>query len=366
MSREWLSVMTDRILLVEEDPEQLRQMRVALAGSGREVVSATALAAAQHLLATQRFAGVVLGAQVLGVEHFELIQLTAGLEPAPAVVVCAVQDAAEVVALCYRAGAAGYLVKPVEAGALRDLLERVLAERAARLERADTNQALRLELEERMAELERERARLCDLSACTLEALVTALEAKDEFMAGHSARVAELAASMATALGYSDDEVESVRLAGRLHDLGMIAVSAAILNKQGPLSPEEYAQVKQHPEVGYRLLAPFEHLQQIARFVRGHHERWDGHGYPDGLAGDAIPWGARILAAAETYDALVSARPYRDPTSSERAAEIVGELAGQALDPEICAALISVVRRRQTLEFLRPDGELLVESAPEV
>jgi HD-GYP domain-containing protein (c-di-GMP phosphodiesterase class II) len=361
MRQEWRSPADERILLVEPDPDQLQTMRAALTVGGREIVAEPSLETARRLVAGERFAGIVLGARAVGTPELDLLQLASGLEPAPTVVVCSTQNNANAVASCYRAGAAGFLVKPAQGPALCAVLEQALTERGARLEQDEDHQSLQLELEERMAALERERARLCDLSAATLQALVTALEAKDRFMAGHSIRVAELGASIAAQLGYSDEEVESVRLAGRLHDLGMISVGAEIISKDGSLSADEYAQIKQHPLVGFRLLAPFEHLREIAKYVRGHHERWDGTGYPDGLARDAIPPGARVLAAAETYDALVSARPFRERLSPERAAEIIGELAGTALDPEVCRGLMSVVKRRRTLDFLRPDDEMLIE-----
>lgn len=205
-------------------------------------------------------------------------------------------------------------------------------------------------LEERSQALAR---KLEQFAAASLEVLVTSLEARDPYMSGHSVRVAQLSASLADALGHPEDDVEAVRLAGRLHDIGMLVISDRVVNREGPLTPEEFDQIRQHTLVGHQLLQPYPHLGDVARFVRGHHERWDGGGYPDGLRGDDIPWGARIIGVVETYDALVTKRAYRSETRTPGEAHAeVQELAGKSLDPTVCGALGRVIGGRQTLEFV--------------
>ena len=190
------------------------------------------------------------------------------------------------------------------------------------------------------------------ISVATLEALVNALEAKDPYLRGHSARVADLSASVAAHLQRSDEEIEAVRTAGRLHDIGKIGIREEILNKHGPLSDEEYEHVKQHVLVGCQILAPLAHLGDVIGLVRSHHERWDGSGYPDRLAGGAIPLGARIIGAVEIYDALTTARPYQEKMPPEEAIDRMRELVGTAIDPSMHEALEAVVSRRQALVFL--------------
>lgn len=201
------------------------------------------------------------------------------------------------------------------------------------------------------------------LAAVALDALVSAMEAKDPHLAGHSIRVAELAASIATHMGRKDWEVEEVRLAGRLHDIGMIAISDGILTKPGRLSAEEFAEVKRHPILGHQLLVAYPTMERVASYVRGHHERWDGLGYPDGLAGDAIPWGARILATAEIFDALTTSRSYRSAASVVEALERMHLTSTEAVDPLVMRSLQTVVCRRRTLEFIRDDENHDVEAA---
>lgn len=180
-------------------------------------------------------------------------------------------------------------------------------------------------------------------AVASLEVLVTALEARDPFMAGHSQRIAHLSASLADALGHPQDEVEAVRLAGRLHDIGMLVISDRVVNREGPLAPEEREQIRQHPVVGDQLLQPFPHLWEVGRFVRGHHERWDGTGYPLGLAGDAIPVSARLMAVADVYDALISRRVYKPPFFHDQAVAMIRAERGKHFDPDIVDAMLEIV-----------------------
>jgi putative nucleotidyltransferase with HDIG domain len=205
---------------------------------------------------------------------------------------------------------------------------------------------------DRTADLERERANLQQVAVATLEALVNALEAKDPYLRGHSARVADMAASVAAELKLSDDEIDAVRTAGRLHDIGKIGVREEIITKPGPRTDPEFEEVKRHTTIGAEILAPLLHLGPVIEYVRNHHERWDGKGYPDGLKGEAIPLGARIIGTVEIYDALATSRSYQEKMSPELAVERLGDLAGTVLDPKVLRALRSVVARKEHLVFL--------------
>src|SRR2546430_16023147 len=133
---------------------------------------------------------------------------------------------------------------------------------------------------------------------------------------------------------------------------GVQTCALPIFNKQGALSPEEFEHVKQHVVIGSQILAPLPHLEHIIAMVRSHHERWDGTGYPDGLRGEDVPLGGRIIGTAEVYDALCTSRPYQDKMSPEQTVERMADLAGTVLDPKVFEALSAVVARRRTLVFL--------------
>ncbi|HUQ82438.1 MAG TPA: HD domain-containing phosphohydrolase [Gemmatimonadaceae bacterium] len=195
-------------------------------------------------------------------------------------------------------------------------------------------------------------ATLSVASATLAETLINAMEAKNAYLRGHSQRVADLAASTAEALGLPEELVEQVRLAGRLHDIGKIGIRESVLDKPGPLTPDEYAHVRDHVRIGLEILAPVAHLGVVLDFIGDHHERFDGSGYPRGLSGDAISVGGRILAAADTFDALTSRRAYRDSRTEEETLGFMRGLVEKALFADVFDALCRVVGRRQSLVFL--------------
>jgi HD-GYP domain-containing protein (c-di-GMP phosphodiesterase class II) len=274
------------------------------------------------------------------------------LEPSIAILMLTAVNDATTAALCMQRGAMDYLTKPIDLSDLARAILRAIRRRDSLLEQQNINQWLKEEVALRTAELRRERAKLERLSVATLEALVNALEAKDAYIRGHSARVADMSAMIASELALPDEVIEQIRMAGRLHDIGKIGIREGILTKQGPLTTEEYEQVKQHVVVGSQILAPLAHLGEIISYVRSHHERWDGQGYPDRLQGDQIPLGARVLGAAEIFDALTTSRPYQEKMPAEVAVERMRDLAGNVLDEQVYKALETAVRKRQTLTFL--------------
>ncbi|HEX2250918.1 MAG TPA: HD-GYP domain-containing protein, partial [Gemmatimonadales bacterium] len=244
------------------------------------------------------------------------------------------------------------LVKPIDLGHLSRAIHLALQRRHTQLEGQQINQWLKEEVTVRVAERRLEQVNQERLSVATLEALVNALEAKDPYLRGHSARVADLSAMVAAQLGCSDEQIEAVRTGGRLHDIGKIGIREEILNKNGPLTDAEYSQVKQHVTVGSQILSPLVHLKDVIAFVRSHHERWDGKGYPDRLSGEDIPLGARIIGAVEIFDALSTARPYQDKMAAELAVQRMRDLVGTVIDPRVHQALEAVVSHRQALVFL--------------
>jgi len=178
----------------------------------------------------------------------------------------------------------------------------------------------------------------------SLLGLANALEAKDPYTRGHSERVGAWSRRLGVALDVTSDEVETVTQAGLLHDIGKIGVPEAILRKRAGLAPEEWALMRQHPIIGAQIVAPFEFFAGGTLVIRHHHERWDGTGYPDGLAAGAIPFGARIVAVADVFDALTSDRPYRAALSRDAALAYLAAEAGHTLDADVVAALLRLVR----------------------
>jgi diguanylate cyclase (GGDEF)-like protein/putative nucleotidyltransferase with HDIG domain len=173
--------------------------------------------------------------------------------------------------------------------------------------------------------------------------LARAVDARDVYTGSHSQRVAELAARTARRLGLPEEEVELTRLAASLHDLGKLAIPEEILRKPGPLTEPERMVLERHPQIGFRMLESLG-VDPVADWVLHHHERWDGSGYPDGLPGDSIPLGARIIFVADAYDAMTSERVYRRRVTPEQAIAELRRCAGSQFDPEIVDALAEELR----------------------
>ena len=172
----------------------------------------------------------------------------------------------------------------------------------------------------------------------TIETLIVALEEKDEYTAGHSERVAEFSGMIARGMGMTEVQIELVTQAGRLHDIGKLAIRTEDLNKPGPLTDEEYERMKLHTVTGRELLEPIPFFQEIIPAVSGHHERMNGSGYPNGLAGDEIPMIARIVAVADAFDAMTSDRAYRPAMSEDEAFCELWRCAGPQFDQEVVEA----------------------------
>jgi diguanylate cyclase (GGDEF)-like protein/putative nucleotidyltransferase with HDIG domain len=173
-----------------------------------------------------------------------------------------------------------------------------------------------------------------------IEALAVALLERDRYTGEHSEAVIEMAGAVARNLGLNMPEVARVKSAALLHDIGKVAIPDDILHKPGPLTDDEWKLMREHPVIGERILRVLPGLGNIARIVRHEHERWDGGGYPDGLSGDQIPLGSRIILAADTYHAIVSDRPYRAARSHSEAIDELTRCSGSQFDPQVTAALI--------------------------
>jgi HD-GYP domain-containing protein (c-di-GMP phosphodiesterase class II) len=177
----------------------------------------------------------------------------------------------------------------------------------------------------------------------TAEALASALEAKDAYTAAHSRSIAENAEAVGRVLGMDPAEVRMLRFGAAFHDIGKLAVPGAILNKPGRLTDEERALVERHTVIGEQIIAPIDFLAPVRALVRHGHERWDGAGYPDGLAGEDIPLGARIIFACDAYDAMTTNRPYRSALSATEAKAELTTHAGKQFDPAVVEALLEVL-----------------------
>lgn len=342
------------VLVVDDEPQLRRAMAAFLARRGFEVEAVpSALDALAHLR-NRRFELMLCDVRMPDSSGLELLPRALEIDPELAVVMLSGVDDANTASAALQLGAAEYVVKPAPFAELEIVLLRALREREAAIKRRRERRARKVELSLRTAELEAERRRVREMTISMVDSLINAMEAKDLYLRGRSQRVADLAASIADTLELDPDIVEDIRLAGRLHDVGMIGIREAVLHKPGALTPEEYDHVKDHVRIGVEILRPLRHLGPVLDYVQDHHERFDGTGYPRGLAGEAISIGGRILAAADALDALTSRRAYRGAVSDEEALETIRHVVGKLIDPAVYQALCTVVKRKATLVFVDP------------
>lgn len=189
----------------------------------------------------------------------------------------------------------------------------------------------------------REHLKLREQAKAAFEKIAAIIHARDSYTGQHSEEVADLAVKLAYALKLPQEEVERIEAAARVHDLGKIAVPDAILLKPGPLDEKEWEIMKKHPVVSAEILEGLEIYKDCIEIIRHEHEHWDGTGYPDGLKGEEIPLGARIIAVADVWHALLSDRPYRKAYTKEEAKKIMQDMAGKVLDPKLVELFLKIV-----------------------
>jgi len=194
----------------------------------------------------------------------------------------------------------------------------------------------------RIQDQQRHVAQVSDLHLATIEALALAIDAKDQTAQSHIRRVQVYAAGLARALGMSENEIQGVKTAALLHDIGKLAVPEHILSKPGPLTQEEFQKIRIHPQVGAEIISGVPFPYPVAPLILSHHERWDGKGYPSSLKGDEIPLGARILSVVDYFDALMSERPYHKAMTFDAAIGLLRQESGKALDPSVVQMFIDM------------------------
>ncbi|MCU0622360.1 MAG: response regulator [Gemmatimonadaceae bacterium] len=341
-----------RVLVVDDEETIRMALAKFLRGRGYEVTTAESGAVALETLRAGRFVAMLSDVRMPGMPGTELVPQALAIDPDLAVLMLTAVNDAPTATEALGAGAMDYLMKPVELADLLAALERALHKRDLSIEQRKVERLIREEVALRTEELEREKQSLRQLTISVVDALIIAQETKDQFLRGHSQRVADLAASMAEQLGLDADTVEYVRLAGRLHDVGKIGTRESVLNKPGPLTEEEFEHVKDHVRLGVDILAPLKHLGPALVFIQDHHEHFNGNGYPRRLAGEDISIGGRILAAADAFDSLTTRRPYREPMTPDDTIDYLQSHVGTLIDPRVYEALRAVVTRRRSFVFI--------------
>lgn len=328
------------VLIVDDEPGIRDSLARHLWNAGFRCATAADGAAALILLQQSHFAVMLCDVRMPGMDGIELLPHVHECDPDLPVIMLTAFASLQMAIAATRAGAYDYITKPFQLDEVELAVRRALE--TAKLRAENRRYVVHLEelVEERTAHLRR-------IGMGVVTALALTLEAKDEWTHDHSRRVANLAAALGAQAGLPHAEVETLRLAGLLHDIGKIGVREAVLHKPEALTAEEMRHIRQHPELGAHILAPLDDLKLITPMVRHHHERWDGAGYPNGLAADDIPVGARILGVADAYTAMREDRPYRAGQTREYALRELRLGARRQFDLHVVAALLALDERHR-------------------
>ncbi|MCC6728949.1 MAG: response regulator [Chthonomonadales bacterium] len=307
-----------RVLVIDDDP-RIRELLVgALLGFGYLVQTASSAETALALLRDTAVELALCDVRLPGMDGVEFARFMAAAYPDVPVVLLTGFGDADLARSALRQGACDFLTKPLDIDTIPIVVARNLER--GRLQRA------------RIVEQEG------TLRIRAIAALAAAIDAKQACTAEHSRRVSAITVALAGEMGLGPSDRASIELAAQVHDVGKIAVPDAVLDKDGPLTPDEWAVMRRHPGRGAEIVMQVEELREVARIVRHHHERIDGRGYPDGLREDDIPFLARVLAVADAYEAMTSDRPYRPRLGAEEAMARLRNGAGTQFDVAVVRA----------------------------
>jgi len=313
----------ESVLVVDDDAAIRGLIEAGLTGYGCRVEQADSTRSARDLLAQRTYSLVLCDYEMPGGTGLDLLHWVRREHPELPLIMLTGHDDAQLARRAIAQGAVDFLAKPFDL----HQLTRVIEQNRERIRR-DRRRAERFTKQ---------------VLTDTIRALVAAVDAKDPHTAHHSERVTAWALKLAAAVGLDNEAMQELEFAAIMHDVGKIAVPEGVLLKPGSLSDEEWALMKKHPVVGAEIVAKVGALTEVARIVRHHHERWDGWGYPDGLAGEAIPRLSRIIAVADAYDAMTSNRAYRRAYTKEYAVAAIRENLGTQFDPELGAAMCELL-----------------------
>ncbi len=326
-------VLAPRCLVVDDDAAVRKSIAKVTEALGLAPLQAENGAEALELLNAEGEVPLIISdVNMPGISGLELLEEVQKRYPDTAVLMLSGVAEVKTAVACLDRGALDYIAKPA-------LLEEVRARVAKALEKRDLLLQKRFYQKNLELRVRVQASRIKELFLQGVQTLAHALEAKDSYTSGHSMRVSRYAASTAVRLGFTGERLEEVRLGAELHDIGKIGTREAVLNKPGPLTDEEFLHITEHVTLGEKILAPLaRETPAVLRIVRHHHERMDGRGFPDKLAGDQIPMEARIVCVVDAFDAMTTNRAYRASRTPEAAFEELVRCSGTHFDPEVVKA----------------------------
>jgi putative nucleotidyltransferase with HDIG domain len=327
-----------RILIVDDDEAVRDVISVLLKEEGYNCVCASGAQMALDLAAAEETPLVISDMKMPQHDGLWLLENFRQRYPDTSVIMLTGYGDTEAAVDCLRRGAVDYLLKPPKLTDLIRSIERALAKRRIEVARKRYQKKLERKVRDRTTELRSALRDIANTYQNTLLALVAALDAREHETSDHSLRVVQYTSAIANRMGIGGPELEEIGRGALLHDIGKIGVPDAVLLKPGKLTPEEWMEMRKHPDIGYNMIQSIPFLTVPAQIVLSHQERFDGQGYPRKLHGPEIHIGARIFAVADTLDAMTSDRPYRKGTTFANAIQEINRCSNGQFDPEVVRA----------------------------
>ena len=317
----------NKILVVDDSKVSAEMITHALTKNSHNVIMASDGNKALDIALKERPEIIITDVDIPGISGYELIKQVREKPEIKdvSVIMMSSRDKKSDIKKSEKLGVSKYFIKPFDIEKLVIIVEQLLLERY---------NIYKKEYEYMLS---------------TIKALITALEARDEYTKGHTHRVSKYALMLGTYMGLSSFELDKLEIAANLHDIGKIGVRDDILLKPGKLSDEEYATIQEHAVIGAEILRPLNSLNDVVPLILFHHERWDGAGYPSMIKGDEIPLGARIIAVADTFDAITSDRPYRKALPEKEALKIIKKNQGSQFCPDCSAAFLELSKKQNII-----------------
>lgn len=332
----------ETLLIVDDETAIRRLLCSKLSGEGYMCQQAKGAEDALSILAAGPAALAMLDVKMPGKSGFELLPEIRAAYPDTAVIMATAINDISVAIECLKQGADDYICKPFNLDEVSLSVQRALEKRRLKLEIREYQQYLEERIEEQTGEIRK-------IFLGAIEALVTALEAKDKYTGGHSRRVTDIALALGNELHLSAKDLEDLRWGSLLHDIGKIAVDQLVQNKPGKLTHDEYEHIMTHVHFGAEIVRPLVN-KKITDIIEHHHDRYDGGGLHQVIAGDEIPLGARILAVADSFDAMVSDRPYRSAMPMTAIVDEIKRCTGTQFDPAVVTAFLNTIGMTAEME----------------